>query len=520
MFGFRAWTALLLVATAFAGCAGQVAPPADDHKIPGLPDAYSDEYPRLRCLDGTTMNIFRELLDRASKGCNHEMTPQNLGNEVTIAVNPTNPLNVVGGAKDYTQPAAGQCVWDGIYTTVDGGLTWKNQQLPGSNWNRLAGKTNEPTTALSKHWCATDPVVAFGPHGEAYYAAMGYQCDPVSASPTGAGTVPQGGLNDWAFNCVQMYVLKSTDGGLTWPTVTALDPPGSFPATFHDRPWLAVDPESGTVYIGWITALDENWFYHSPDGITWTGPIIVSKQSTPAGDVPGGGGQGTMIAPGPDGMVVTTWNCGDNTQVVISHDHGQTWDLPISAPTKCNDKALYPGGRPRVPDAAFPAVDYSDGPYKGRIYIASRTDAFGHADIGFLRSRDGGKTWDALQKLNDDTDAQAGQFFAAIGVNPNGVIDVVWYDQRNDPAHHSFDLYYTYSLDGGDTWAPNSRVTEVMTAPEYSHHQNGMVFIGDYIDIDSSVDYAHPVWLDTRNGVSDVYTAWIERPADPIGAAS
>jgi hypothetical protein len=513
----RFLAAAILLATVFAGCVTK-APPADgdDDRIPGLPDAYSSAYPRLRCLGDRALNIFAADWGRNSTGCNHEMTPKNLGNEVTIAVNPTNPLNVIGGAKDYTQPGAGQCVWDGIYTTLDGGKTWKNQQLPGSNWKRLSDST-EPVTALSKHWCATDPVVAFGPHGEAYYAAMGYQCDPVSASPTGAGTVPQGGFNDWAFNCVQMYVLKSTDGGLTWPTVTALEPAGEYPATFHDRPWLAVDPKSGTVYIGWITALDENWFYHSPDGVDWEGPIIVSQQSSAAGDVPGGGGQGTMIAPGPDGMVVTSWDCAENTKVAISHDYGRTWDLPVDAPTHCNAKALYEGGRPRVPDAAFPAVDHSDGPYQGNLYFAARTDEFGHADIGFLRSRDGGKTWDPLQKLNDDSDKEAGQFFAAIGVNPNGVIDVVWYDQRNDPAHHTFDLYYTYSLDGGDTWAPNARVTEVASAPEPSHHQNGMVFIGDYIDIDSSIDYAHPVWLDTRNGVSDVYTAWIERPSHPIG---
>ena len=54
-------------------------------------------------------------------------------------------------------------------------------------------------------------------------------------------------------------------------------------------------------------------------------------------------------------------------------------------------------------------------------------------------------------------------------------------------------------------------MTDVPTDPTKSHHQNGMVFIGDYIDIDSSDGAAHPVWVDTRNGVADVFTATLLR---------
>jgi hypothetical protein len=518
--------ALVLFSAVVAGCLAEPrAPPPEDRGLPGLPPEYTREYPRAKCIDGTLLNLLGDW-GRNVTGCNVRTTVTHKGNEVTIAVNPKDPGNIVAGAKDYTQPGAGQCVWDGIYTTKDTGQTWKNQQVPGSNWARLSNPT-EPVTPLSKHWCATDPVLGAGPNGEFYYSVMGYQCDPVSASPTGDGVLPQGGLNDWAFNCVQMYVLKSTDGGLTWPQITALTPAGSYPVSFNDRQWLHVDPLTGDVYVGWIVfhgVVVENWFYYSSDGgQTFVGPRIVSQNPGPGGvDQPGGGGQGTMITSGPGGAVYMSWNCGANTRLVVSRDGGRNFDLPVNVPTKCNSKVLYPSpensrGLPRVPDAPFPAADYGDGPYSGNLYFVARTDAFGHADMGFLRSTDQGRTWSNLTKLNDDNATDAAQFFGAISVNRHGVLDVVWYDQRNDPDHHRFDLYYTYSLDGGDTWAPNVRVTEVMSAPEPSKHQNGMVFIGDYIDIDSSDDYAHPVWVDTRNGQSDVYTAWIERPAYPIG---
>ncbi len=40
-----------------------------------------------------------------------------------------------------------------------------------------------------------------------------------------------------------------------------------------------------------------------------------------------------------------------------------------------------------------------------------------------------------------------------------------------------------------------------------------VIFLGDYIDIDSSAGAAHPIWIDTRNHKADAYTATIERPS-------
>jgi hypothetical protein len=51
-----------------------------------------------------------------------------------------------------------------------------------------------------------------------------------------------------------------------------------------------------------------------------------------------------------------------------------------------------------------------------------------------------------------------------------------------------------------------------------SHHQDGKIFIGDYTDIDSSWQAAHPVWPDTRDGKAvKVYTASIQRPLFATG---
>ncbi len=138
-------------------------------------------------------------------------------------------------------------------------------------------------------------------------------------------------------------------------------------------------------------------------------------------------------------------------------------------------------------------------------------------------------------------DAEAWSFFPAVSVSPGGVIDVSWMETRDarsipcpeDPGlgeadceggaaggypegeYPAMEQYYAYSLDGGETWSEPVSIRDADDGgwdPALCHHQNGMIFIGDYNDIDSSWQAAHPVWPDSRDGPCDVYTATVQRP--------
>lgn len=461
--------------------------------------------------------------------CNFEATTVNTeGNEVTIAVNPVDPLNIVAGAKDYSPWTAGDCVWDGIYVTKDGGKTWMNHHVPGSPHLLVAGNTSGwEATYASQFWCTTDPVVAFGPDGTCYYSLMAYQADPVTSSKTGEGVFPQGALNDWAFNRAAQVVAVSTDGCETFAYMTPIFD-GTYPVNFHDKQWIEVGAD-GTVHVAWLSFfVPGNQYFRSTDqGRTWEGPIVLGTwaESLSGVDAPGApAGQGTIITVGNGGKdVYVSWNAGAGIFVATSHDGGASFEeakLAVETQDEGMEADYRSGGMPFIVAGVAPATpsrdqghgadDNESSPYHGYVYLAWQDTRDGDRDIFVATSEDGGATWLEPVKVSD-APAGTDQFFPAMSVGPDGILDVVFYDRRDDPDATLLHLYYTFSADGGKTWSANARVTDVATDPANSHHQNGMVFIGDYIDMDSSLGAAHPVWVDTRHGVADVFTATLLR---------
>ncbi len=92
-------------------------------------------------------------------------------NETSIAVNPTNALNFVGGANDYQlsiNPGGhvGETVLSRAHVTFDGGKTWSEYPV-GSN---------------SAYQATGDPSLAFDAAGRVYYATLGFRfVGPVNA---------------------------------------------------------------------------------------------------------------------------------------------------------------------------------------------------------------------------------------------------------------------------------------------------------------------------------------------------
>ena len=149
-------------------------------------------------------------------------------NENTIAVNPNNPKNIVAGTNDYRLFNAREGRNDGsgwAYTSMDGGKSWKNIQLP-----KLTFQTGA-TGALSYMDSAGDPVIQFGPKNTVYYGNIVFS----RATPASGGTEAASAI----------VVNVSREGGLHWldPTIVAIDG--------VDRTGQPSPPPSSTTRSGW-----------------------------------------------------------------------------------------------------------------------------------------------------------------------------------------------------------------------------------------------------------------------------
>lgn len=478
----------------------------------------------------------------AGMRCNFEMTPDEgrEGNEVTIAVNPTDPRNIVGGAKDYYEPDAGECVWDGVYVTHDGGRSaYQDRSFDGSPWRLRAGDVEnfEPNYA-SQFWCTTDPVAYFDVNGNLYYLLMAYQADPATGSDLCQEECPDGALNDWAFNRATQIIAISSDGGDTFHTFTPVLE-GSFPANFHDKGWLAAS-DDGTIHVMWLAFfVPGNQYCRSTDGgQTYLCTEIIAPQFL-------GAGQGSFLEVGTGPEVYAAWYNG-GIQLKRSMDYGETWDeARMVVPT--NPQSM-PGLSERDRRTGYPALASDravDSPFADAIYFTwndacnaqtwspqAECSKVGGNAVWVAASHDKGETFSEPVRVSH-AGVDDWSIFPAVSVSPGGVVDVSWMETRGTrtvacpdgpgvgDAHCSgeyqtFEQYYAYSLDGGRTFSEPVNIRDAGDQgwdPALCHHQNGMIFIGDYNDIDSSWQAAHPVWPDSRHGVCDVYTATVVRPA-------
>lgn len=110
------------------------------------------------------------------------------------------------------------------------------------------------------------------------------------------------------------------------------------------------------------------------------------------------------------------------------------------------------------------AVDRSGTSTNNNVYMLASVRPFSAgdgADVMFVRSSNGGQSFSAHVRINDDPVNQSKwHWFGTLSVAPNGRIDVVWLDSRNAANDTASQLFYSYSTNGGNTWSPNVAVSQ------------------------------------------------------------
>jgi hypothetical protein len=389
--------------------------------------------------------------------------------EVTIAINPTNSLNLAAGAniKYY-------------YYSNDGGYTWIEGQLSSSLgvWG--------------------DPCVTYDVNGNLYFGHL--------SNPPSPGY--------WIDRIV---VQKSSNGGQSWNSGSGI---WFVPPKNQDKEWLIVDMTQSLyrnrLYAAWTefdaygtnatTDSTRILFSFSTDaGDTWYPAIRISddggncvdSDSTVEGAVP---------AVGPNGEVYLSWSGPKGIMFDKSTDGGATWGNDIFVATQPGGWDFNVEGIYRCNGMPVTTCDVSNSPYRGTIYIqwSDQRNGIGNTDIFIIKSTDQGATWGAVKRVNDDSTIRE-QFFSWMTIDQiTGYLYVVFYDRRARSGNYT-DVYVAKSTDGGETFS-NFKVSET------SFNPTSNIFFGDYINIAAYDRKIYPIWMRLDGSALSVWTTIIEEP--------
>jgi hypothetical protein len=374
-------------------------------------------------------------------------------NEPSIAVDPTDGNKMMIGWRQF-DTIMSDFRQGGWGYTADGGIHWT---FPG---------------VLQPGIFRSDPVTKSDEAGNFFYLSL-------------QSTQSQ------SFFCDDLW--RSTNGGQSF-TEQSPDKAGHG----GDKEWFTIDTNvggmgHGFVYQFWtgFFACDFGEFNRSTDsGATWMSPInIPNSPDTGAMDVDTDGNL-FLAGGGAPFWCVRSSNAQNGGQT-------PTFDR-VTQVNMGGD--LIQGGVNGIGlcGQTFIAIDRSGGPTNNNIYmVASVTPNFNATNVMFARSTDGGQTFSAPLRINDDpVNPNKWHIFGTLSVAPNGRIDVVWLDSRNAANNIDMQLFYSYSTDGGVSWAPNIPVSNSFN-PQAGYPNNNK--IGDYITVVSDATGGNVAYAATFN---------------------
>jgi hypothetical protein len=467
--------------------------------------------------------------------------------EVQIAADPTDTRRLIAcsiigadnmnAALTYLSPRPMNIV---IYSSADSGRTW------------------QPSYELDKHPFNIDPTCAFGPDGTAYFMSFGG--DVYSGLAWAREEFKSRGSNKelmrppkrWS----RMVMYRSSDAAKTWSEVGETDT--------SDRPYVTVDDTSGKyrgrVYVNGVASGGAGIGVAGIDGERIPG--LAMLRSADRGQTY----ESTMLAVEGSRYVAANGNgiiMSDGTFATIFAEAdpqagdpqvGTTNEVHPASPNaklkfvSSNDGGETFGKATVISDCylrlkgtliGMPslAIDRTLGPFHGQLYAAWVDARSGRGEVRFARSNDKGKTWFPSLVISDnwprDSNAEAPDaFLPTLAVNHNGVLGVMWYDRRDHTDNLGYDIRFSASLDGGESFLPSVLVSagggsasqmkeallegpflasvsaggRVHAAFNWSYFDGGGDTAGLTCDKDGVF---HPLWIDRRAGLQQVSTTRI-----------
>src|SRR5438874_5425142 len=437
---------------------------------------------------------------------------------------PTEPLEKYDNAPAIAAPI--KAISPALISQFDSYTSYQVNVDPNGN-NRVGDAANEPSICVDRNnpsrmsigWRQFNSVTsnfreagfAYTTNGGTRWIAPGvlqnnvFRSDPVLNSDTSGRFFYLSLLQNFFDD-----LWRSLNGGQSWPA--------DAPADDGDKQWFTIDNTNssghGFQYQCWST--DGNNYggrqftRSTNDGLTWMNPI----------NIPNSPAWGTLDVDFNGNVFIGGVNLSTGRIWCVRSTNAKNGAV---VPTFDQSRAVNLGGNiifaePINPEGlvgqVFLAVDRSGISTNNNIYLLASVQPSGFttgSDVMFVRSTDGGSTFSAPRRINDDPVNHAKwHWFGTLAVAPNGRIDVVWFDTRNAANNTDSQLFYSYSSDGGNNWSANAAVSNSFNPFVGYPNQDK---IGDYITVVSDNASANVAYAATFNGEEDIY--YVRIPLTP-----
>ena len=486
---------------------------------------------------------------------------QNKQNEPAVAIDPTNPGNVVAGANEEVDMELCQagdptsCPFtpgigvSGFYRSTNGGSSWTQPTYQGLTARFCTGPAactpvQGPIGTLPRYDTAGlvsdgDASLAFGPkpdgHGGFSYANGSRLYYANLSSNLSADR------KEFAFSGFENLAVSHTDDlGATWSDPALVGKQNA--ALFNDKENVWADNTESSPFFGQVYVCNTSFrgqeivngfpspilFYRSLDGgATWSNPTQLSQATN---NQQTGGRQDCEVRTDSQGTVYVYWDAFDhsNGQGVVLQDRsfngGKTFEKPqvVASFTGCGifdppNGALSFDGAAGTRTGSEPLVDLANGAPSGagatnEILItycngATPTDtAPGPNEQASLSySTDGGNTFATVANVAEASDRPD---FPAVAISPNGkdawlvydAFQAPWQSTQTAPRPMAGVVRHA-TIGAGGVPGAFSTVLRGPSGDARGSSANALSsgFIGDYNYVAASNGGAVAVWNDVRN---------------------
>jgi hypothetical protein len=433
-------------------------------------------------------------------------------NETTIAVNPTDPDNMIAGANDYQLAInpGGHVTASTLSratVTFDGGATW----------------TAYPIRANSTYQATGDPAVAFDDAGNAYYATLGFRfVGPANAQNP------------------DILVSSSHDGGVSWNSkrVAAGSGNNTSVGDLLDKEYVAAWGD-GNAIVTWGDfrlvqkgAVESVKLYASVThdaGATWSKPQPISGDRQFAfAPIPTVGADGRIFVAF-ENFPPTRANGRDDYEVVeVDPDTGALVAGPFTVATLVDGLTDYPlaFGRQTYQDSLFRSwslgnitadptdadhlvVEWSDMRNSTLPAPEDPYEAVTNSDMVLSQSFDAGRTWSDPVAI----DLPGDQFQGWAAFDTAGLVRLGFFDRSYDAANHAYGYTLATETSAGSLAFAMTELTTERSDPTKDNRwfaataepdfPFATTFIGDYSGIAATPSGGVvAVWTDLRNDVT------------------